>query len=59
MCSNALMRRAAVGDHAAESNEVMYGFAKPPSPNTYAAGDLRGLWREGTSLGCGGFEPPA
>jgi hypothetical protein len=46
----------AVGlDHTTDNHQIMYPGATPSSPQSYASGDLRGLWRLGTSLGCGGF----
>jgi len=46
----------AVGlDHPMDSHQVMYPFASPTGAQSYAPGDLRGLWRVGASLGCGGF----
>jgi len=43
----------AVGlDHVDDATQLMNAFASTTGPNTYAAGDLTGLWQLGASAGC-------
>ncbi|MEY2581458.1 MAG: hypothetical protein QOE09_1307 [Ilumatobacteraceae bacterium] len=44
-------------DHVIDSTQVMYGMARSTGPNTYSAGDLRGLWLSGAVRGCTNFGP--
>jgi hypothetical protein len=42
-------------DHVVDPYQVMFAGAAPTSPNTYGAGDLRGLWLSGAIRGCANF----
>jgi hypothetical protein len=46
----------AVGlNHVPDATQIMNAGALPNGPNTYGAGDLRGLWLVGAIRGCAGF----
>jgi hypothetical protein len=42
-------------DHVTDPTQIMFAGATPSSPNTYGAGDLRGLWLSGAVRGCANF----
>jgi hypothetical protein len=42
-------------DHVTDTTQIMYPSARPAGPNTYSAGDLRGLWVSGAVRGCLNF----
>ena len=44
-------------DHVVDPTQVMFAAATSTSPNTYGAGDLRGLWLSGAVRGCANFGP--
>jgi hypothetical protein len=43
--------------HVVDPTQIMNAFSSRAGPNTYGAGDLRGLWLSGAHLGCADFGP--
>jgi hypothetical protein len=41
--------------HVPDAGQVMFSTQRSNGPNTFAAGDLRGLWLVGSQAGCRGF----